>query len=169
MALLHVPAVPEGAALRIQRARPYVPHIEDECIQGHVLVVVIINTTILSMTAVTFHQLFPLGSRIGMGLCIRQNRQVTVHQVDDIVREGLFPGKLCPIFQAELFGALRRTADKFTHDAPPAVLAGLYGKETREVKLIQVDFCCVSVAVNGFVWHHRDYPPCFLFVLTWIQ
>lgn len=152
-----------------QRARPYVPHIEDECIQGHVLVVVIINTTILSMTAVTFHQLFPLGSRIGMGLCIRQNRQVTVHQVDDIVREGLFPGKLCPIFQAELFGALRRTADKFTHDAPPAVLAGLYGKETREVKLIQVDFCCVSVAVNGFVWHHRDYPPCFLFVLTWIQ
>lgn len=61
------------------------------------------------------------------------------------------------------------TADKFTHDAPPAVLAGLYGKETREVKLIQVDFCCVSVAVNGFVWHHRDYPPCFLFVLTWIQ
>lgn len=130
---------------------------------------VIINTTILSMTAVTFHQLFPLGSRIGMGLCIRQNRQVTVHQVDDIVREGLFPGKLCPIFQAELFGALRRTADKFTHDAPPAVLAGLYGKETREVKLIQVDFCCVSVAVNGFVWHHRDYPPCFLFVLTWIQ
>lgn len=132
------------------------PDMADEFLQGHVPVVVIIDFSILRMPTVLLHQLFPLGSRIGMGLCIRQNRQVTVHQVDDIDREGLSPGKLCSILQAELPGDLRRMADKLTHDAPPAVLAGSDGKETREVKLIQVDLCRVSGAVHGFVRYHRD-------------